>query len=118
MTMKPPRLRKLEILYAPHHAPHATAKTHKASMSSSNPCAPSYPAMRARFPINQARTKIHHDTRGRSALAGRTFTDTASHLLGGWAQPLALAFHGDGRSTHYEILPHGDKRQLSAWPLI
>jgi len=24
-----------------------------------------------------------------------------------------LAFHGDGRSTHCEILPHGDKKQLS-----
>src|SRR6266705_1467266 len=78
MTMKPPRLRKLEILYAPHHAPHATTRTHKASMSSSNPCAPSHPAMRARFPINQARTKIHHDTLGRSALAGRTLTNIAS----------------------------------------
>ncbi len=29
------------------------------------------------------------------------------------AQPLAWAFHGDGRSTHCEMLPHGDKRQLS-----
>jgi hypothetical protein len=27
--------------------------------------------------------------------------------------PLPLAFHGDGRSTPCEILPHGDKRQLS-----
>ncbi len=33
--------------------------------------------------------------------------------IGGVAQRLPLAFHGDGRSTTVKLLPYGDKRPLS-----